>query len=63
MYMLYRLELRLYVTVDCSMNESWGAYLASPADFVGADDIITNLAKSLRLNYSRTSIKRPPWGL
>ena len=27
------------------MNGSWGAYLASPADFAGADDIITNLAK------------------
>ena len=27
------------------MNGSWDAYLASPADFVGADDIITNLAK------------------
>ena len=27
------------------MNESWDMYLASPADFAGADDIITNLAK------------------
>ena len=27
------------------MNGSWDAYLASPADFAGADDIITNLAK------------------
>ena len=26
---------------------SWDAYLASPADFAGEDDIITNLAKSL----------------
>ena len=26
------------------MNGSWDAYLASPADFAGADDIITNLA-------------------
>ena len=27
------------------MNGSWDAYLASPADFAGADDTITNLAK------------------
>ena len=27
------------------MNGSWEAYLATPADFAGADDIITNLAK------------------
>ena len=27
------------------MNGSWDAYLASSADFAGADDIITNLAK------------------
>ena len=27
-----------------TMNGSWDAYLASPADFAGADDIITNLA-------------------
>ena len=27
------------------MNGSWDAYLASPADLAGADDIITNLAK------------------
>ena len=27
------------------MNESWDACLTSPADFAGADDIITNLAK------------------
>ena len=27
------------------MNGSWDAYLVSPADFVGADDIIANLAK------------------
>ena len=27
------------------MNGSWDAYLASPADFVGVDDIITILAK------------------
>ena len=27
------------------MNGSWDAYLASPQDFAGADDIITNLAK------------------
>ena len=26
------------------MNGSWDAYLVSPADFAGADDIITNLA-------------------
>ena len=27
------------------INDSWDAYLASPADFAGADDIMTNLAK------------------
>ena len=27
------------------INGSWDAYLAPPADFAGADDIITNLAK------------------
>ena len=27
------------------INASWDTYLASPADFAGADDIITNLAK------------------
>ena len=27
------------------MNGSWDAYLASPADFAGADDCITNLVK------------------
>ena len=32
-------------SIDQQMNGSWEAYLASPVDFVGADDIITNLAK------------------
>ena len=32
-------------SIDQQMNGSWNAYLASPADFAGADDIITNLAK------------------
>ena len=27
------------------MNGSWNAFLTTPADFAGADDIITNLAK------------------
>ena len=27
------------------MNGSWDAYLSSPADFAGADDIIINLTK------------------
>ena len=27
------------------MNGSWDVYLASPADFTGADDITINLAK------------------
>ena len=30
---------------DGWMDGSWNAYLAFPADFSGADDIITNLAK------------------
>ena len=38
---LLRLESRLYGT----MNGSWDVHLASPVDFAGADDIITNLAK------------------
>ena len=32
---------------DQQMNGSWDAFLASPADFAGADEIITNFAKSL----------------
>ena len=32
-------------SIDQRMNGSWDAYLALPADFAGADDIITNLAK------------------
>ena len=34
--------------IDQQMNElngSWGVYLACPADFAGANDIITNLEK------------------
>ena len=31
--------------IDQRMNESWDAYLVSPPDFAGTDDIITNLAK------------------
>ena len=31
------------------MNRSWDAYLAFPADFAGADDIITNLVKEKAL--------------
>ena len=34
-------------SIDQRMNGSWDAYVPSPADFVGADDIITSLAKSL----------------
>ena len=36
------------VEISCmglSTNGSWDAYLASPVDFAGADDIINNLAK------------------
>ena len=36
-----RLESRSYGT----MTGSWDAYLAFPADFMEADDVITNLAK------------------
>ena len=32
-------------SIDQRMSESWDDYLASPAEFAGADDIITNLAK------------------
>ena len=37
----------VFRTTLIAMNESgsWDAYLASPADFAGGDDIITNLAK------------------
>ena len=32
-------------SIDECSNGSWDAYLASPTDFAGVDDIITNLAK------------------
>ena len=32
-------------TVWHNVDSAWDAYLASPADFAGADDIITNLVK------------------
>ena len=35
------------------MNGSWDAYLALPADFAGADDIITNLANEKRLGSNQ----------
>ena len=47
----YRLESRLYGTVDGSTNGSWDVS-GIPADFAGADDMITNLAKSLDLGSS-----------
>ena len=40
------------------MNESWDAYLAPPADFAGADDIIINLAKEREPGIK--NIKRTP---
>ena len=39
-----RSQDNLYGTVD-QLNGSWDVYLASPADFAGVVDIITNLAK------------------
>ena len=36
------------------MNESWDAYMASPADFAGADDII-NLATEREPYYYLTA--------
>ena len=36
------------------MNGSWDAYLATPADFAGADEIITNLAKERDLGIEIT---------
>ena len=41
------------------INGSWDAYLASPVDFAGADDIITNLAKEREPG----DIKRTPQSL
>ena len=35
------------------MNGSWDAYLVSPADFAGADDTITNLAKERKPDDSK----------
>ena len=35
-----------------SMNGSWDVSLSSPADFAGADDIITNLAKERELGIT-----------
>ena len=35
-------------SIDQRMNGSWDAYRASPADFAGADDLITNLGKGER---------------
>ena len=40
------------------MNGSWDEYLAYPADFAGADDIITNLAKEREPGVE--IIERPP---
>ena len=37
-------------------NGSWDAYQASPADFAGANDIITNLAKERESLGSRSLI-------
>ena len=52
------------------MNGSWDAHLPTPADFVGADDIITNLPKEREpgieiiertpLSFIITSINRVP---
>ena len=41
------------------MNGSWDAYLAFPADFAEADDIITNLAKKREPG----DIERTPFSL
>ena len=38
------------------MDESWDAYLASPADFAGEDDIITNLAKERERDHRTRSL-------
>ena len=35
------------------MNGAWDAYLASPADFAGEDDIISNLANA----HERTPLR------
>ena len=46
LYPIHRkLPPRLGKTLIELMNESWDAYLTSPADFAVVDDIITNLAK------------------
>ena len=54
------------------MNGSWDAYLVSPADFAGEDDIITNLVKErepgieiidLQGRVSRLEILKCMWRL
>ena len=40
------IQIRVKIVWDNQqMNGSWDAYLASPTDFAGADNIITNLTK------------------
>ena len=41
------------------MNGSWDVYLASPADFAGTDDIITNLAKEREPGITIIKCKLP----
>lgn len=43
------------------MNETWDAYLVSPADFAGPDDIIINLAKEKEPDPYPFSDVRPKW--
>ena len=43
------------------MHGSWDAFLASPADFAGADNIIINLAKERGPGIK--IIERTPWSL
>ena len=43
------------------MNGSWDAYLASPADFAFANDIINNLVEERKPGIE--IVERTPWSL
>ena len=48
-------------SIDQRMNGSWDACLASPSDFAGANDIITNLARERESGIE--IIERTPYSL
>ena len=48
------------IAVNELIDASWDAYLVSPADIVGTDDIITNLAKEKERESGIEIIERTP---